>query len=91
MDKIIEKYLAKFDELNMLVSFRFKNTSKDDKKRTETIVDDLLSFLILAYLDGTEAVSKMLKSDIQPITSEMIEAIYQKIDGKDFSVVQQSS
>lgn len=85
MEKLIKKYLAKFDELNTLISFSFQNTDITDKKRSEKIIDDLLSFLILAYLDGIEAVSEMLKTDIQPDTSQMRETIYLKIDGKDFA------
>lgn len=82
---MIERYLAAFDELNTLISFRLSSTDKTDKKRAETIIDDLLSFLILAYQAGTQDVSEMLKADIQPDVSQMIEVIYRKIDGKDFA------
>lgn len=82
---MIERYLATFDELNTLLAFRLSSTDKADKKRTETIIDDLLSFLILAYQAGIQDVSEMLKTDIKPEVSEMIEVIYQRIDGKDFS------
>ncbi|MBO7714652.1 MAG: hypothetical protein J6S85_13835 [Methanobrevibacter sp.] len=85
MEKLIKNYLAAFDELNTLVSFRFRSMNKDDKKRTETIIDDLLSFLILAYENGIQDVSQMLKENIQPDIQQMYSTIYLEIDGKNFS------
>ena len=85
MDTIIKNYLSAFDELNTLIDFRFQETEKlEKKKRTEIILEDFLSFLILAYLNGIQDFSAMTKKQAKSYASEMYDCIYLKIEGLTF-------
>lgn len=85
MDTIIKNYLSAFDELNTLIDFRFQETEKlEKKKRAEIILEDFLSFLILAYQNGIQDFSEMTKKQVKPDTSEMNACIYLRIDGLTF-------
>lgn len=85
-NKIISNYLLSFDRMNTLISFRIREVAdEDEKKKIQIITDDLLSFLILAYRDGIQAVAEMLNTDISVDTNSMRNAVYKKIDGENFT------
>lgn len=86
MKKRIANYLAAFDELNTLISFSFRESAgKDPEERIRIIIDDLLTFLILAYQEGIQTVSEMLDTEIKVDIQKMNNAIYQKVGGEDFA------
>ena len=78
--EILSTYKAAFDELNILTQATYLQSAGDKKK----VSDDFLSFLINAYLLGTQTVSKMLNTDLKPNVDRMDEVIYLMIDGKTF-------
>ena len=49
---------------------------------TEEIEDSLLDLLIMAYVFGTDDVSKSLNEEIKPDTDKMNKSVYKKIEGK---------
>ena len=84
----MENYSMAFDELNVLMAFSFRNSANQDKdinKRAEIVIDDLLAFLILAYIQGIQDISEMLGIKIEADLQKMHKAIYKKVDGEDFT------
>lgn len=85
MDEVVNSYILAFDEINALTAISYNTASREDvSKRVAQIADDFLSFLINAYVQGTQAIAKMLVYNITVDTDKMYDAIYKSIDGKDF-------
>lgn len=83
MDELISEYILAFDEINALVAYSFELT-EGDENQTQKVADDMLSFLIKAYVMGIKSASEMLSYDIPVNSRDMLEAIYVLIDGKTF-------
>lgn len=83
MDELISEYILAFDEINALITYSFELT-EGDENQTQKVADDMLSFLIKAYLMGIKSASEMLSYDIPVNSRDMLEAIYVLIDGKTF-------
>lgn len=85
-DWYFKDYVSGFDELNELTAYVYReNASSTESLQTkyENILDNVLSFLILAYQAGIEAVNRMLW-DITVDEDAMYDAIYLEIDGKTY-------
>lgn len=83
-DYVFQDYIAGFDELNKLTSYVYSSTvTKATEDRKKEVTDNVLSFLILAYKAGIEAVNRMLW-DVSIDEDLMYAAIYLNIDGKTF-------
>lgn len=90
---IVQGYLLDFDEIARLglISYltavqKTEGLSRQERvrKETELIVDDLLSLLILAYKQGSEATGVMLGFAPKVSARDMERAIYQEIAGETF-------
>lgn len=76
----MQTILIKLDELNVLISNGyFSSKSKDEWE------EDLLDFLIDAYLLGIGDASQMMGVDITPDTDKMEQSVFKKIEGKTFA------
>ncbi len=85
-EKIRNDLIAAFDELNVLTLASFYLSEEDDiQERIKQIIGDVLSMLIKAYLKGVEHAILMLRTDFEVDTDKMNQAIYRKIDGRDFT------
>ncbi len=83
-DYVFQDYIEGFDELNKLTSYVYSSTvTKATDERRKEVIDSVLSFLILAYKAGIEAVNKMLW-DVSIDEDLMYAAIYLDIAGKTF-------
>lgn len=83
-NQMIAEYVTAFDELHTLLSFSFRNSGNQNKeKRTEIVMEDLLSFLILAYTRGIQDISDMLGITLQVNLQNMQKAIYLQINSED--------
>lgn len=75
-----KRYLLAFDEINKLTKASFEVSSGDPEK----IADDMLSFLINAYVLGNTNCNEMLNASAAVDMNLMREAVYQSIGGKTF-------
>ena len=75
-----KRYVLAFDEINSLTKASFKASSGDPEK----VADDMLSFLINAYVLGNTNVNEMLQASVMIDTNQMRQAIYENIGGKTF-------
>ena len=85
MDKVVSSYLTALDELNVLTTTSYRMASGDLAARINQITEDILSFLINAYVQGIEAAAIMLDSELEVSVEQMERAIYQIIEGKTFA------
>ena len=76
----MQNILVRLDELNVLIAKGFYSS-----KTKEEIEDDLLDFLIEAYLLGVDDAADMMGVVIPPDAKKMEQSIYKKIDGKTFA------
>ena len=86
MDEVITSYLLAMDELNVLTATSYYLADGEDlQAKIAQIVDDVLSLLIKAYRLGVEHAFIMIAYELTVSTDKMQAAIYQMIDGKDFT------
>jgi hypothetical protein len=85
MDKVISSFTTALDELNVLTAASYRMAGGETVARVDSIVDDVLSFLINAYSLGTKNASIMLGYDLTVDVPSMKEAIYLVIEGKTFA------
>ena len=82
MDEIISDYSLHFDEINALVAYSFVKIT--DRDYVKSIIDDILSLLIEAYVLGINHTATMLDYEIPVNSGDMYDAIYFIIEGKNF-------
>lgn len=75
-----KRYLLAFDEINALTKASYQLSSNDPKK----VADDMLSFLINAYVLGNTNANEMLHASAVVNAGLMESAIYKRIEGKTF-------
>lgn len=85
------KHLMPFDEVNRLEDELILSTYEQDgvkrsRKDREECIDLVWDLLVLAYMNGFEAVAEEfgIDIDILGIGGQMNEAIFKQFDGKDF-------
>ena len=78
--------LFPFDELNILkAEIEAAEADPEGRKaRKVYYIDEVTDLFVLAYVYGTEEVSKELGEDIKPDTNEMKAVIEERFDGKDY-------
>lgn len=79
----MQDYLLAIDELNVIVQTSYYTSDK--KNKVQQVTDDLLSMLIEAYLMGIDYAREMIYYAIGVNLEKMNDAIYHRIDGKDFA------
>lgn len=85
MNEVISRYILAFDEINVLAETSYQTSDGENLfQKVNQIADDLLSFLINAYVLGIQSASKQLDSELTADIDEMYDAIYLIIDGKTF-------
>ena len=85
MEEVISTYLTTLDELNTLTSTSYYTATNDLNSRINKITDDILSFLIKAYVSGVHGAATMLGHELGANVGKMDEAIYLVIDGKTYA------
>lgn len=78
--------LMPFDELNVIrndiVQMRANGKSLKDRKRD--VIDRIMEFLIVAYMDGCYQVNYDLDLQLEPDEDKMYEVINQEVDGRTY-------
>lgn len=81
---------APFDELNILQDTfeRWRSDwnpeKKPDAKLVQDVIDEVEYLLVLAYVFGKDAANEALGTEIEVDEAEMKEALFKKIEDKDF-------
>ena len=85
MDARSARYLAKFDEVNLMAGLSWSHiTWETTERKIRQLEDDFLDFLIEAYLMGCQDAGEMLGFYEETGSDRMHEVIYRHIAGETF-------
>lgn len=79
----MEEYILAFDEINAMTAVSFQSV-KEENKSADEVADDILSFLVSAFMLGIHTVESSLHYVLPVNVDEMYDVIFLIIEGKTF-------